>query len=68
MTATEKTYRYEIVLDATGEEYGGLPDTYVVLYGDVDEGRQVVASDFPTQTEAQEYVDRIVEWTRTAPR
>ena len=28
----------------TGEEYGGLPDTYDVLYRDVDEGWQVASN------------------------
>lgn len=53
----EKRAQYTIVLDATGEEYGSDPDTYVVLKGDVDEGREVVASHL-TLAEAQEWVER----------
>ena len=55
---------YAIVLDATGVAYGSDPDTYVVLKGTEDEGREIVASCFPTRAEAEAWLAR---WAEPSP-
>ena len=50
--------QYTIVLDATGDDYGSDPDTYVVLSGTIDEGRTIEASCFASIAEAEAWIAR----------